>query len=457
MTWQPDGGRGHLAVTSPQPMDFAWDLPDGPLQHALSPVIGVRRLLARADVEQYGSLLEILDDRRKTVARLRIESGRARLPVSRGAWQRLPTILTLMGLRGYEDVSERLVPVIESRPGIRPCPEGFHGVILQETGAAGITDGSSPRVDLAPAIRADAGARQIHRALLGVLLANEPGLRANLDSEFLHDFRVALRRARSLLGQLKHVFPPDIVEHFSTEMSWLGRLTGPPRDMDVLVLTVTAHQGDIPPGDMELLIAFLRQAQERERLALVEALDSRRYRRFVSAWQKFLERPAAPDPGALHAGLPLVDIVTRRAWRLSRRIARSAEGIDACTAPAQLHKVRIDAKKLRYLVDATPAFYAAADLECILGALKKLQRVLGDFNDSQVQQTRLLECGQPLGEAGGPVSAVLALGQLAEQSRQRGERLRPEVADQLARFGGGATRSACRRAFKRRAPMERTR
>ena len=77
--------------------------------------------------------------------------------------------------------------------------------------------------------------------------------------------------------------------------------------------------------------------------------------------------------------------------------------------------MRIDAKKLRYLVDVTPAFYDAADLERILGALKKLQRVLGDFNDAQVQEQRLLECGRASGAADGPAGAVLALGRLAER------------------------------------------
>jgi hypothetical protein len=42
---------------------------------------------------------------------------------------------------------------------------------------------------------------------------------------------VTVRRTRSLLGQIKHVFPPDVVEHFSTEFAWIGRLTGPPRDL----------------------------------------------------------------------------------------------------------------------------------------------------------------------------------------------------------------------------------
>ena len=296
LAWQPRGGGSRLAVRLKQPVSFAWDLPDGPLQQVLAPVIGVRRLLAQADAEEYGSLLEILDDRGKTVARLRIESGRARLPMSRDAWQPLPTMVTLTGLRGYEDVYERLVPVIESRPGIESCPEGLHGVMLRQARRAGTRRClSSPRVDLAPTVRADVGARQIHLALLGILVANEPGLRANLDTEFLHDFRVAVRRTRSLLGQIRHVFPPDVVEHFSTEFSWMGRLTGPPRDMDVLVLALREHRGDVPAADMEALTAFLGEAQQQEHQRLVEALDSDRYRRLLSEWEAFLERPVPSE------------------------------------------------------------------------------------------------------------------------------------------------------------------
>jgi transcriptional regulator with XRE-family HTH domain len=32
---------------------------------------------------------------------------------------------------------------------------------------------------------------------LEILVANEPGIRGNVDSEFLHDYRVAVRRTRS--------------------------------------------------------------------------------------------------------------------------------------------------------------------------------------------------------------------------------------------------------------------
>ena len=95
--------------------------------------------------------------------------------------------------------------------------------------------------------------------------------------------------------------------------------------------------------------------------------------------------------------------------------------------------MRINAKKLRYLVDVAPAFYDAADLDRILAALKKLQRVLGDFNDAQVAGGAAARLRRArLVATGGPAGALLALGRLAEQSRQRRERLRGEVADGLA-------------------------
>jgi CHAD domain-containing protein len=457
LAWQPRGGGNRLAVRLKQPMSFAWDLPDGPLQQALAPVIGVRRLLDQADAEGHGSLLEILDHRDKTVARLRIESGRARLPRSRNSWQPLPTMITLTGLRGYEDVYKRLVPVVESRPGIESCPEGLHGLMLRQVGVLERGDVSSPRVDLAPTVRADVGARQVHLALLGILVVNESGLRANLDTEFLHDFRVAVRRTRSLLGQIKHVFPPDVVEHFSTEFAWIGRLTGPPRDMDVLILALKEHRGDVPAGDVEALTAFLAKVQQRKHEGLVDALDSDRYRQLLSDWEAFLKRPAPSEPEAPNAGRLLAEVVSRRAWRLSRGIAASAQTVDEHTEAARLHEVRIKAKKLRYLVDVTPAFYDATDLERILGALKKLQRALGDFNDAHAQEQRLLECGLELGAAGGPAGALLALGRLAEQSRQRRECLRGQVVEGLTRFRARDTRSACRRAFKRARAAERAR
>ena len=53
--------------------------------------------------------------------------------------------------------------------------------------------------------------RQIMENLVQVMHLNLPGIHQDIDSEFLHDFRVSvcLCRSRSLLGQLKGVLDAD--------------------------------------------------------------------------------------------------------------------------------------------------------------------------------------------------------------------------------------------------------
>ena len=450
VTWFPSGRSGRLVARSKDPVNFEWDLPHGPLRQALAPVIGVRRLLPQADAQEYGSLLDVVDKRGKTVARIRIESGQARPATDPGAgWRPLPTVVTLTGMRGYRDEYERLVPVLKSRPGVKAATEGLHRAIVRQFGGAeraNPPDGEG--VELSADVGADAGARQIHLALLRVLTTNELGIRANIDSEFLHDFRVAVRRTRSLLRQIRHVFRPDAVDHFSAEFSWLGRATGAVRDLDVLVMALRRAEPEFSAADIGAVLGFLSATQRDEHWRMVETLDSDRYRRLLLEWKTFLETPGAISAESGASERRLVDAVSARAWKLSRRIAACARTVDGRTAPSTLHEIRIDAKKLRYLVDATPGFYDPAGLQCVLAALKRLQRVLGDFNDAYVQEGRLVECGRAMGAAGGHADVLIALGRLAERTCRRREALRPEVIEHLTRFRAKEIRCACRRAFK---------
>jgi CHAD domain-containing protein len=446
-SWKASG-TSELAVQLPRPASFAWDFPDGALYRAVAPVIGARRLLPQAEAEGSGSLLDILDTRGKTVARLRIECGHARLPTPRANWQPLPTLVTLSGLRGYSDHYERLVPVVQSRPGVRACPEGVQSVIRRHIGAPEPHDLSSLRLDLASGVRADAGASQIHLALLEVMLGNQAGVDANLDSEFLHDFRVAVRRTRSLLGQIRNVFDEAAVTHFSAEFSWLGKLTGPPRDLDVLILTLRERRLEIPLESLEALVPLLEQARSDEHVRLVEALNGDRFRRLSSEWKAFLTQPVSRQPAAPGARRRLVDVVFDRAWKLSRKISRRAADLNEATPAEAVHDLRVQAKKLRYLVDVAPRSGDDANVKRVLVALKALQRVLGDFNDAHVQEKRLIECRGAMAATGAAPGNLVAIGRLAEQARERGERLRHDVIEEARRFGGPTVRSACRDAFK---------
>ena len=73
---------------------------------------------------------------------------------------------------------------------------------------------------------------------------NVPGTVASIDTEFLHDLRVAVRRTRSILKLVGDVLPDGLAERFAPEFKWLGDLTTPVRDLDVYLLELDPW----PPG-----------------------------------------------------------------------------------------------------------------------------------------------------------------------------------------------------------------
>jgi len=450
LEWQPRDRQVRMEVAVRKPVEFAWDLPCGPLRNSLEPIIDVRRLLPQVEVEIHGRMLDVLDDARKTVARIRIEGGRARTPRRTSPWHCIPTMVTLTALRGYDAAYERLLRIIESRPGLERSLADLQVIALQAAGASLPRELSRFDVALVPSVRADAGARQIHQALLDIMVANEPGMRADIDTEFLHDYRVSLRRTRSLLGQIKNVFPPDAVTHFRNEFRWLAQATNPTRDLDVLLLSLRGMSEGLPPDDLPALLAFLGRKQRHEHRLLERLLESDRYRNLFASWRTFLESAPPGVREAEEAAHPLMEVTSKRVWRLYRRLVDEAMAIDDKTPPSAIHQVRISAKKLRYLIDATRSLHDRRDLDRIIDSLKRVQTVLGDFNDAQVHERHLLESGRALADAGGGDSgALLTLGRLAENAHHRGASLRAQVSGELSRFCKDDIRANFSRLFKR--------
>src|SRR5262249_59132259 len=117
LEWQREDRQVRLEVTVKTPVDFAWNLPGGPLRDSLEPIIDVRRLLPQVEVEIHGCMLDVLDDDRKTVARIRIEEGRGRTPGRASPAPRIPTLVTLTPFGGSDAAYERLLTVDGDRPG----------------------------------------------------------------------------------------------------------------------------------------------------------------------------------------------------------------------------------------------------------------------------------------------------------------------------------------------------
>jgi CHAD domain-containing protein len=437
-------GQPELCSAVPAMPAFARDLPPGPLREALRTLAELRRLQPRLDVERRAAGLDLHDARRKVVARLRVEELRTRPSGASGAWHPLPARLTLQPVRGFADAAAALLSVLRSRPGLRETATGAPDPLLAALGYTLPAPPPAPGADLRAGLRADEALRRVHRAHLASMRWNEAGLRAGLDSEFLHDWRVAVRRTRCLLGQVKQVFPAGEVRRLRAELGWLARLTGPLRDLDVfLLLLQDASEGPAAIDGLQPLERLLRERQAAEHARLVEGLDSPRARELLAEWEAFLARAPERHPEAPHARMKLADLAARRVLKLHKRIAAAGAALGLAAPAAELHALRIAAKKMRYVLDAARRVLAEAPAAAVLSALKRLQQALGEANDAHVQAGLLAQAVAELQAEGRAAPETLqAVGRLAERLSAREATARSHFAQHMAAFSAPATRAA---------------
>lgn len=443
-----------LAVPAAQGLPaYLEALPAGEIADALADVLPPRALLARAAVDTRVRRWRLMDAEGKTVLRLVEEEGTALPPEGgRDARHALPRRLMLQPLRGYEDVGDQVALHLEiglgaTRVPACPCAPAYH--------ATGVVPGgysSKIRVPLVPALTAAEAAHRIFLHLLDTLEANVAGTRADLDSEFLHDLRVAVRRTRSALSQIKRVLPEDRVARFRERFDWLGRVTGPKRDLDVFLLQFPDYLAEVPAdlrADLEPFRRFLLEDSAKERAALARRLASPHFHTVVKEWRAFLEAPPNLD-AAQNAARPVEAVAKARIWRLFRRIIAAGRAMGESPAPEELHELRKDCKKLRYLMEFFASLFPAEALDPLIKALKGLLDILGEHQDLAVQAQHLEGIAERMAAEGkAPARTLLALGALVAWVMERRAEVRTEYAAAFAGFESAENRAAYRALFKR--------
>jgi CHAD domain-containing protein len=416
------------------PPAFVWDLPPGQLRGELEELVEMRRLLPLASLERRSEEVRLLDRRRKTVARLGLDGWRVR-PSGAKTAKRLPPRLVAVPVRGFDRDFARLLRFLD-RQGLERSSRPVLGTAYEACGLQPGDYKGKVQIPLEPKLPAHLAMRRVHRQLFDTMRRNEDGLRRDLDSEFLHDFRVAVRRTRSALSQVKGVLPTDRVTRFRAEFAWLGGQTGRLRDLDVYLLKLDDYRAGLPVGvasDLGPLEALLRRKQKSEHRRTVRALDTKRYRRLLSEWESFLadeESPDTPPDGRI----PIAEVARDRILTAHARVIKKGRAIGPATADERLHRLRIDCKKLRYLLEFFRDLYEPNEILSVIRALKGLQDNLGDFNDLSVQQGAMVHFAEELTAERARAAALLALGQLIANLSRRHDEERRRFHKQFARF-----------------------
>ncbi len=424
---------------------FVTDLEPGRLRAKLEPVVEMRALLPLARLRGTSQGFELRNRDGKLVVRVFLEAHAAAAP-DQEAWSPLRQRIRLEPLRGYAKGARAAAARIEARLAVHPCGTPLLCATLEAIGRSPPEYSSKVRVSLRPEQRAEEATRTLLLQLLETMRANEEGTRLDLDSEFLHDFRVAVRRTRAALGQIKGVFPAAFVSRFAREFAWLGSVTGPARDLDVYLLSLPSYRRLLPKplrADLDPLEDLLRTLQRKEQRRVARALQSRRYGALVASWRESLERGVAPeDAPPPNAARPVIEVASERIRKVLRRVRKEGRAIGPDSPPSQFHELRKTCKKLRYLLEFFQSLYPPDAVKKLVRALKTLQDNLGEYQDLSVQIASMGRFEAELERSGADAGPTLrALATLVEAFHRRQDEVRSKFAECFAEFTAGDTRA----------------
>ncbi len=425
---------------------FARDFHSPLLRGALEEALGLRRIVP---IVQFRIALRpgsVSNEAGKIVCRFELAT------LFPGNHPRSPFchLCRVLPLRGYGRECALLRAALLAS-GCAPLAEGPIPAYLRRLGNNPRRYTIRPAFGLTPGLPAREAVITIVRRMLDLVAENEPGILRDQDTEFLHDYRICLRKIRSVITLIDGVFPEETTARLKKILSGLARSTNRLRDLDVCLLARGEYVRSLPPvlrPALEPMFADFETARAAEHSAVVHRLKSppfrRRLRELAAAFDKDTLLPASS-----HSDEAVGPLVFKRILKRYRKIRDAAVPPGADTPDEAVHELRIQTKRLRYLLEFFSELLPAGETAPLEKSLRRLQNRLGDFNDCSVHQKFFLEYWDGRRDGPAPASGLpLALGGLVTALYLRQQEQRSGIQSALAAFCGREVSGAFKRTFK---------
>jgi len=368
-----DGGRKEVWVLDPS---SGADFPE-----SVRRATGVRRLLPVRKAQAESIEFRLVDGDGALLAELRYRVFRTedRPPLS--TLRLIPSARSTGGLEAWVGTL--------AEAGFEPVEEPVERWLLWDLWRERAPYFSKPIVDLDGALPVAEALVRFFSKLAGTVRLNLPGVVESLDTEFLHDLRVAVRRTRAMLPRARSVFDAARIQRFQNGFQEVQRRTNRARDLDVMLLDLDSFGTLLELAGEEAHMVELARAIQEARLAeqrrLRLHLRSRRFLGLLERWESFLAE-GWKETVQLPAGGARLDA---RFWSWLaeelQRVERRHRRASAAREEAALHRLRIGFKRLRYLLELGEPLIDPVLYGELHAGLKATQDVLGSFNDLVVQ------------------------------------------------------------------------
>ncbi len=256
------------------------------------------------------------------------------------------------------------------------------------------------------------------------MLEHEEGSRSGEDIIDVHDMRVATRRMRSVMQLLADYFKPKALDHFRDQLKRVATALGDVRDLDVMIDNLERFKTTLiaeAQRDLDAAIALLDHQREDARKRLTRALDKGDYQRFITDFSAFVTTASA-DKGSHDSGKQPAPTQARYVLPVEvyshLALVRAYDQILETADDTRLHQLRIEIKRLRYLLSVFDDLLTSSGKEFV-GELKQLQDQLGKLHDAVVAQQQLGALKANLSESQGAALQIYLNTVAAEASKMR--------------------------------------
>lgn len=219
----------------------------------------------------------------------------------------------------------------------------------------------------------------ILRQRLVTLLTAMPAAQSG-DETSVHQARVASRRLRGALPMLGATADPDALDRVDRRVRRITRALGPVRELDValLLLAELEGRGAASAGAIgRVRAAVIAERVKRRREMLDEITPSR-----LDKLRKQLVGVAAPETPPTTTGNTVAE-ATAQSARRARRLRAAILRAGGLYLPERLHRVRVEAKKLRYALEIQRELTRSRS-RTHLDRLKSQQDLLGRMHDLEI-------------------------------------------------------------------------
>ncbi len=384
--------------------------------------VAMRALLPVVKIEGDVQQLLLRDKHEKVVVRLAIEEN-STVSAEKVKKRKFQRRILINPVRGYSAELERVRTILKKDPALKPCKLHLLDMALQVIGRRACDYSSKIKLKINPEIQSIKAVKDILQHLLLAMEVNESGMRARLDTEFLHDYRIAVRRTRSILSQMKKVFPQEQFEYFKKEYAWLGAETTPARDLDVYLLGFDTLENRLAENmrvSLQPFREFLQQQQKQAYKELISAVTSARYKLLKKTLKDFIKNDTEESNLEADGKKEIHGHANERIWRSYRRVKKEADRLTPDSPADDFHELRKSCKKLRYLLEFFHNLYHKNKIAKLITQLKILQDNLGEFQDMDVQSHALKEFAEKMSAQGiNEADTYMAMGVLADGMEQR--------------------------------------